>query len=122
MDTAALLAYNVEQMEEKLRLTVQSKTGYKTLQYQTRWLNRQMRTWVGSETVYVDKDSFTNFMLSNHYIGCREVVEALFEKYKLGPGEEEEGMIDVDDFSRTIINQSLQQKADTLRRSQGDIY
>ena len=96
MDTAALLAYNVEQMEEKLRLTVQSKTGYKTLQYQTRWLNRQMRTWVGSETVYVDKDSFTNFMLSNHYIGCREVVEALFEKYKLGPGEEEEGMIDVD--------------------------
>ena len=61
-------------------------------------------------------------MLSNHYIGCREVVEALFEKYKLGPGEEEEGMIDVDDFSRTIINQSLQQKADTLRRSQGDIY
>ena len=122
MNSAALLAYNVEQMEEKLRLTVQTKTGYKTIQYQTRWLNRQIRTWVGSETVYVDKDSFTNFMLSNHYIGCREVIEALFEKYKLGPGDEEEGLINVEEFSHTIVNQSMQQKADTMRRSQGDIY
>ena len=122
MDTAALLAYKVEQMEENLRMTVQTKTGYKTLQYQTRWLDREIRSWVGSVTEYVDRDSFTNFMLSNHFIGCRDVVEALFDKHKLGPAEEEASMIDVGEFSRTIVNQSMRDKADTLRRSQGDIY
>ena len=122
MDTAALLAYKVEQMEESLRMAVQTKTGYKTLQYQTRWLDREIRSWVGSVTGYVDRDSFTNFMLSTHFIGCRDVVEALFDKHKLGPEEEEASMNDVGEFSRTIINQSMRDKADTLRRSQGDIY
>ena len=122
MDTTALLAYKVEQMEENLRLTVQTKTGYRTLQYQTRWLDRQIRAWVGSVTGFVDRDSFSNFMLSNHYIGTWDVVDALFEKYKLGPADDEASMIDVGEFSKTIVNQSMQLKADTLRRSQGDIY
>ena len=85
MDTTALLAYKVEQMEENLRLTVQTKTGYRTLQYQTRWLDRQIRAWVGSVTGFVDRDSFSNFMLSNHYIGTRDVVERALRKVQARP-------------------------------------
>lgn len=121
MDGDALLAYKVEQMEESLRLTVQTKTGYRTLLYQARWLDRQIRSWLGGITGFCDRDSFVNFMISNHYIGCREVVEALFEKYKLVGGDEQD-MIDIERFSTTIVNQSIQSKADTLRRSQGDIF
>ena len=113
----------LDALEEKIRLTVQTKTSYCPVGSQARWLDRKLRAWVGGATTFIDEDSFIDCLLTDfHIIGCRHLCKGLYERHKEDEDSEEWPLLDTGKFADYVVRSSIKEKADKMRRSMGAIY
>ena len=101
-------------MQEKLRLRIETMCNHRARTVQIRWLIKYLRSYVTGAEV-IDLDAFTTAMMSFHFIGVRALVAEFFDKFADTEGEDA-GLINISAFANLIVSQSLQNKLDSMRR------